>query len=357
MPHHPPTGEELAKIIEQITDRATLDKVESLISEKALSNLVDQLNDARGDAFKNDKRYILDTLLRAPGPVQTKTEFMNFVIEKGAIDGKKIYERTGTVRNLLDMLIKDDRMDKDLFDYLAAEFSGKNGKAKFTLGSSSAVGAGEGLLIFFCKDMGKGSKGDLVFGTIDLEIKANGSRWASATKSPAENMTEIPKGIADELNVTGTTVRKTFIDHVTKGYLDTNVKNKDIVKQISKAGIEPLPYSKAMGKVLKDVYDRGVDVSGFESGKWITATSNNTTLLKKAFSRMLFTFYKDADNWDYLVMFNQTNYKVAAMAKPDDVDKVIDASMARPGGIAMSGLKLGNNGKGSFEMSPVYTLK
>ena len=55
MPHHPPTGEELAKIIEQITDRATLDKVESLISEKALSNLVDQLNDARGDAFKNDK--------------------------------------------------------------------------------------------------------------------------------------------------------------------------------------------------------------------------------------------------------------------------------------------------------------
>ena len=47
MPHHPPSKEELAKIVEKITDRATLDRVESVIKEPELKRAINELSKDR----------------------------------------------------------------------------------------------------------------------------------------------------------------------------------------------------------------------------------------------------------------------------------------------------------------------
>jgi len=350
MPNHPPTAEEIAELCKGITDRQLLNKIEAIINEPLLDEIIDKLDAEKEHSFIKDKQYIKTSLINAPGSIADKMKFMNMVIDEGIIKPSGVIANFGAKTDLNRYVRRDlDAHMRSIYDFLADEFTGVNGKSKFTLASGMAVGEGEGFFVFMMKGVAKGRVGDLKYKDGDWEIKANGARWASAIRKP-KAMTTIKTKVAKSLNVPVADVEPLLKDGFKANYL----KKRELQKQLQKLKIQPKDWAEAIAAAFEDNFGQHADVSGFKDPKWITATSDNYNLVQKAYSRMVFTFYQNTDGFKYLTAFNQKEKAVLTIRgdKPDEVEKAIDNGL----NVAMSAVEMITGGTGGFDTSPQYTL-
>ena len=354
MASHAPTAEEIAELCKNITDRAMLNKIEAIINEPIISDLVEELDKIKKGSFRDDKPYIKQTILDAPGNVNDKVTFMRNVIDRGILDPVPVLKSVSTKTNLSTCIVRgvlNDSHQKEIYKYVANQFSGAAGKSKFKLASGMAVGEGEGFFIFMMKGVTKGEVGDLQYGGKDWEIKAIAARWASARKKPAA-MTTIKTQVANKLGKPVSEVTPLLFD----GFKATYTTNKTLKAQLSKLEIEPNDWANAVADALQKNFGQTADVSGFRNVDWITGANgqDNYKRIKKAYARMLITFYKTSDQWATLTSFNQKTMNVMSVSNAGDVETAINNGVLDA---AMSSVMMTTGGTGGFDTSPQYTLK
>ena len=286
------TAKELAEVVLQITDQQTLNRVEAVIAEPELKDLINKISKDRNNSFSSqDQNVIRTAVLEAPGSLKDKVKFLNTCLNEGYIDmGKLLKESTGKVVNLVQHV--GNKADP-VFKYVTEKLAGKGGGG-FNLGSGAAIGPGEGWFILVAKGVTKGRVGDLMFNNKDVELKANKARWHSARaqyKSVADSYKIAYKYLTDR----GMSASMEEF----KRAADFRANNFPTEGKVKSLGISVDDFTNAFAEGFAHVLPKGADVSYLRNG-WV----GNGIKFRASYAAAITSAYQAADDWAFIVQFD-----------------------------------------------------
>ena len=341
---------DIAELCQGITDQALLNKIDSLIKQPIFEGLIEEISKGRDNSFSDrDKRVLVQEMLNAPGTSREKTNFLRKTQNDGILDAKKMLAPSNSpeVKNIDDFLPTTlSTSDKAIYKFLAERIGGQ--RNPFDLGSAATVGAGEGFLIFMCKDVTKGAVGDLAYKGKDWEIKAQGARWHSA-RVAGKSMSMIKVIMTKILKKSNPEVTEQAVRESIDWRVNT-LTNRD---DVEKLGVTVDQYCNAMADTLQNVFPRGADVSGFRNTQWVINPSKQDRVkaFRSAFSRAVGSHYQNSDGWAYITQFNPDKMKILTMRNADEI-----AAAMEDGKLKMSHAMVVDGGNSGRDMSPQYSI-
>ena len=310
------TAKELAEVVLQITDQQILNRVEAVIAEPEIKDLIDKISKDRNNSFSaQDQNVIRTAVLEAPGSLKDKVNFLNTCLNVGYIDmGKLLRESTGKVVNLVQHVgTKAD----PVFKYVTEKLAGRGGGG-FNLGSGAAVGPGEGWFILVAKGVTKGRVGDLMFNNEDVELKANAARWHSARaqyKSVADSYKVAFKYLTDRGMSASFEEFKRAAD-----FRSTNFPTEGKVKSL---GISVSDFTNAFAEGFAHVLPKEADVS-FLRENWV----GNSNKFRASYAAAISSAYQAADKWAFITQFDYQKKTVVSCTSGKSVyDSIIKGSL------------------------------